>query len=417
MVQKIIIAFLLSVSAAAQVLPVANGGTGSSSGFTATGVVNLFSGCSSSYPLLKYDGTCTTASGGSGTVTSVAMGNVSPLFTCSVSNPTTAASISCTLTSTVTAYYVFGNCSGSTGSPSFCALTSNMLPTLTPSAVGLSNVTNDTQTQAAVVPNTAPGSGQLLVGNGSAYAPQTVSGDGTLNSSGALTVSTVKGNVPVSGDTTSLTIQDTFLTGLFTTGNIGQLGWTLNGTSCGSATNAGGSWPYTGALQLATGTTSGNTCQIKFINNLAAIAGGGLTWSSWKIIWILKIPTTSTVGVYVGLNSGATSVPTSDFIGMRYDTTSSDTAFNLCAGSTCDSTTYTLDTNFHKLTIYSTVGGTVWMQWDSNTARSFCSSSCNVTVTPTGAGIGPIAMAVTRTTAARNVQIDYFWLQVTGLSR
>lgn len=61
---------------------------------------------------------------------------------------------------------------------------------VTKAQVGLSNVTDDAQTKAAIVPNTAPSAGQVLAGNagGTAYAPVSVSGDGTLSSAGALTV-------------------------------------------------------------------------------------------------------------------------------------------------------------------------------------------------------------------------------------
>jgi len=57
-------------------------------------------------------------------------------------------------------------------------------------SIGLGNVTNNAQTQAAIVPNTAPSAGQMLVGNsgGTAYAPVAMSGDATLASTGALTV-------------------------------------------------------------------------------------------------------------------------------------------------------------------------------------------------------------------------------------
>ena len=56
--------------------------------------------------------------------------------------------------------------------------------------VSLGNVTNDAQTKAAIVPNTAPSAGQILAGNagGTAYAPVSMSGDATLASTGALTI-------------------------------------------------------------------------------------------------------------------------------------------------------------------------------------------------------------------------------------
>ena len=67
------------------------------------------------------------------------------------------------------------------------ALTGNV--TLAPSDVSLGNVTNDAQTKAAVVPNTAPAAGQLMVGNagGTAYAPVAMSGAITMTSAGVTT--------------------------------------------------------------------------------------------------------------------------------------------------------------------------------------------------------------------------------------
>lgn len=57
-------------------------------------------------------------------------------------------------------------------------------------AVGLTNVTDDAQTKATIVPSTAPSAGQILVGNagGTAYAPVSASGDATLASTGAITL-------------------------------------------------------------------------------------------------------------------------------------------------------------------------------------------------------------------------------------
>lgn len=83
------------------------------------------------------------------------------------------------------------------------------------SDVGLGNVTNDTQTKAAVVPNTAPTAGQILVGNagGTAYAPVTVSGSGatiTASSAGVFTISAIanaslsNSSVTYNGKTVSL---------------------------------------------------------------------------------------------------------------------------------------------------------------------------------------------------------------------
>lgn len=72
-------------------------------------------------------------------------------------------------------------------------------------AISASVVTNDVQTKAAIVPNTAPSSGQVLVGNvgGTAYAPLSMSGDATLASTGALTLASV---IVAGGPTGSATV-------------------------------------------------------------------------------------------------------------------------------------------------------------------------------------------------------------------
>jgi len=62
--------------------------------------------------------------------------------------------------------------------------------TLNATAVGLGNVTNDAQTKAAIVPNTLPIGGQILVGNavGTAYAPKTMSTDISLDANAVATI-------------------------------------------------------------------------------------------------------------------------------------------------------------------------------------------------------------------------------------
>ena len=62
--------------------------------------------------------------------------------------------------------------------------------TIAASYVGLGSVTNNAQTKAAIVPNTTPAAGNLLVGNagGTAYASVAASGDATIVSTGAITV-------------------------------------------------------------------------------------------------------------------------------------------------------------------------------------------------------------------------------------
>ena len=74
--------------------------------------------------------------GGGGGVSSVSAGNLSGLFSTTVNNPTTTPLITFSPVSAL-AYQVYGNCTGSVGSASFCTLNSSMIPTI-PLATGVS---------------------------------------------------------------------------------------------------------------------------------------------------------------------------------------------------------------------------------------------------------------------------------------
>lgn len=158
---------------------------------------------------------------------------------------------------------------------------------LSASDVGLGNVTNDTQTKSAIVPNTAPSAGQILVGNagGTAYAPQTLSGSGatfSLSSSGVLTISAIpnaslsNSSITIAGHTVSLGGTQAIACGDLSNGASGCS--TATGTS-GAAIpllNAANTWSgvqsiTSGDLALK-GATSGTLTL-----NAAATASGTLT--------------------------------------------------------------------------------------------------------------------------------------------
>jgi hypothetical protein len=83
--------------------------------------------------------TLSTANGGTatsgGSVTAVSTGNLPPLFTATVTNPTSTPGLSFSL-SNAAANFVFGNCTGSLTTPNFCALTGAMLPNPSSTTLG-----------------------------------------------------------------------------------------------------------------------------------------------------------------------------------------------------------------------------------------------------------------------------------------
>lgn len=165
---------------------------------------------------LSLSSTTLSATGGSGTVTttgSPASGNLTKFSgATSITNGdlsgdvTTSGTLATTIANQAVTYAKMQNVSvtsrflgritAGAGSPEeLTAANAKTILALTSSDVGLSNVTNDAQTKAAIVPNTVPSAGQILVGNagGTAYAPVTVTG-ATLSSTGAF--SQTSGQIP-----------------------------------------------------------------------------------------------------------------------------------------------------------------------------------------------------------------------------
>lgn len=105
-----------------------------------------------------------------------------------------------------TLYEVAGAAATVAGDLATHASNTSNVHNVTKAQVGLTNVTDHVQTQAAIVPNTVPAAGQILVGNagGTAYAPVTVSSDATLASTGAVTFATVNSNVGSFGSATAV---------------------------------------------------------------------------------------------------------------------------------------------------------------------------------------------------------------------
>jgi hypothetical protein len=135
------------------------------------------------------------------------------------------------------------------------------------STIGLSNVTNDAQTRAAIVPNTAPSAGQLLVGNagGTAYAPVSASGDATVASTGALTLATVNSNIGAFGSATvapAITVNAKGLVTAVSTNTITPAVGSITGLGTGVATALAVNTGTAGAVVVnggALGTPSGGT--------------------------------------------------------------------------------------------------------------------------------------------------------------
>lgn len=231
-----------------------------------------------------------TPGAGVGTVTDVSVVSANG-FAGTVAMSTTTPAI--TLTTTITGV-LKGN-----GTAISAALSADII-----SALGY------TPTNAAIVPNTAPAAGQILVGNagGTAYAPVAMSSDATLANTGALTLASVITAAGPIGDATHVpqitydakgrltTVTSILITGTAPGGSAGgDLSGTypnptvakINGATLGTTTATSGNVLIGSGSQWATQTISGSGATITLSNagviTISAIANASLSNSAITI--------------------------------------------------------------------------------------------------------------------------------------
>jgi len=115
--------------------------------------------------------------GGSGTVTSLSVGDLSPVFTSSVANATTTPAVTYSLTNAAQNAALMGPKTGGAGSPTYRAITGQDLGNL----VAGSNITISAVGDTLVFASTASGGSSYLAGAGIGISGSTISVNGVTS--------------------------------------------------------------------------------------------------------------------------------------------------------------------------------------------------------------------------------------------
>lgn len=218
-------------------------------------------------------------------------------------------------------------------------------------------------------------------------------------------------------------VSDDFISGTLSSGGIGALGW-IAGDIGAAATlaKANGTIPNIGLFTAATTATSTQGTSISLSSASAEEPLGNLAGTTdWALEWVFKIDSATNVRLRIGLGMQYTVAEPTDGMWLRYDTnaTYGDTAFQFvtraASTNTATSTAISGDTAYHRLRIASTTAGTiVFTLYDAAGAQQATAShTANV---PT-AGMTPLAIIVTDTSAAKTLTLDYFSFRIRGLVR
>jgi hypothetical protein len=211
-------------------------------------------------------------------------------------------------------------------SPTFTGTVNGITATM----VGLGNVTNNAQTQAAIVPNTAPAAAQILVGNagGTAYAPVLVSGDSSMTSAGVMTNSKLNGTAfaGTNGHLVSFGAANIPAdSGLVAANQVNA-----SSPGVGIAHFAGSTQSVTSSLiaiaDLSASGTPSSTTYLRGDNTWATVAAGGLSGMTAGQVAIAASGTTVTssealAGAGAGITTGPVSGTTAGHIVSEQGTT------------------------------------------------------------------------------------------------
>jgi hypothetical protein len=204
-------------------------------------------------------------------------------------------------------------------------------------------------------------------------------------------------------------VVDDFLTGSTTTGIIGSLGWAFTG---GTVTLIAGEAGHPGLIRRATGTTI-NTYASLYLRN-SVTTGPFLPVETFDMTWIVRLNTNdadTTVRVGMGNNIAASSAPNH---GIYFEKVTAETSwYGVCRANSGEQRTAAIaSTSANMVTLRA-------RRIDASTIGFRINGGTEVTQTasiPT-TSMDPGVQITNATAADKTIDVDFFSLAITGLSR
>lgn len=242
--------------------------------------------------------------------------------------------------------------------------------------------------------------GQLLIGN-------TVSGGydvHTLIAGSGLAITNTPGNVTVSYNDTGASVfqNDDFLGGSVSSGQLGKLGWQV----FGAASRPAAAVNNPGQVRSTTNGSPGAAAGI-FLPE----ATDFLASRTFELVFIARlVQSDANTEARIGVSQGASMTPTEGVFFRKYGADTVWKAVCVTGGTeTITSTGVSTDANYHYFRIRNVGGSMVFS----------VNGSADITIAtniPTVAMV-MIAMIATLTTDVKSLDVDYFAISITGITR
>lgn len=210
-------------------------------------------------------------------------------------------------------------------------------------------------------------------------------------------------------------LREDFIGGSATSGEVGELGWTLVNTS-GTATLAAAA-PSTGRSGIMALTTPASAGSVAFFGLAPSTSTAGiaaLSTAGWEFICHFKQTSSVNQKLRIGFFSATNALEPADGIWMRFDTASSDTTYQfVCRASSTQTTAdsgVAVNNDWNKLRIRSTTNGRILFSINDGTESTI---STNVSGSDMFLGMTFGSTAA----STRTVQTDLVTFFRNGLSR
>lgn len=194
----------------------------------------------------------------------------------------------------------------------------------------------------------------------------------------------------------SICVAEDFMYATYSSSVVGAQ-WAVGGSGQ-TAAPVVGTWPHLGVAHMSFSSSATNWISMYYgtsspINSFGTQTDMMTTPSTaWTASWVFRLGQTTNDVFYCGFGHNNASVHGDNRgVGIKYDTSASDTNFNFTSNNVNSASSVAADTNWHRLDLYWKSSGVLGMKLDGGTEVTACASGggCTISASFTSENMAP----------------------------